>query len=315
MEAVIVNTAHPGSRVLVVEGGKFGRRWGQIATALGCEVDTLNFPMGAEAAPEVIAERVGAAAPDILALTHVESSSGLRLDLEAVLNSLPGRRPLIALDAVASVGSERLMMDEWGIDVIAGAGQKGLAAPAGISFIIAGEKAMKAASENPRPGFYFSFARYEEGMSTGDTPFTPAVHSVQLLHGSLERIRSVGSGEVFARHEAASSALISAAGRAGFRSLPEMPSNSVQAFLPPEGISCEAVIRDLGENHGIMIAGGQDEMAGKIVRTGFPGIYSGDTLARLVRGLAAAAGTDGEDVLSFLEPVRGLEPLFGSPLT
>jgi len=314
MEAVVANVAHPGAKVLVVEGGKFGRRWGEIARAFECEVDLLRFNMGEIVDPARVAERVERISPDLIALTHIESSTGLRLDVEGILSALPDRRALIALDAIASVGSEKIMMEEWGIDVLAGAGQKALAAPAGVSFVIAGQRAMEVASRNPRPGFYFSFDRYGKGMKTGDTPFTPAVHSVQLMHGSLESIRGAGIDAVFGRHEASSKAISSAFEILGMRSFPDIPSRSVQAFLPPEGISCEAIISFLGEKFGIIIAGGQDEMAGRIIRTGFPGIYSGQVLERLVKGLAAALGEgDPKEAFAPLGPVRNLPPLFDSP--
>ncbi len=316
MEAVIANVAHPGAKVLVVEGGKFGHRWAEIARAFECELDILRFPMGEGVDTARVAEHAGEFSPDLIALTHVESSTGLRLDIEGIISALPDRRALLALDAIASVGSEKIMMDEWGIDVLAGAGQKALAAPAGVSFVIAGPRAMESAAENPRPGFYFSFEKYGEGMKTGDTPFTPAVHSVQVLHGSLENIRSKGIDTVLDRHEVSSGAIIAAVEALGMRSFPDSPSRSVQAFLPPEGISCEAVIRSLGERHGIIIAGGQDEMAGRIIRTGFPGIYSGQVLGRLVRGLADTLdGGDPEKASALLGPVRNLPPLFDSPLT
>jgi aspartate aminotransferase-like enzyme len=153
-------------------------------------------------------------------------------------------------------------------------------------------------------------------MKTGDTPFTPAVHSVQMLHGSLESIRGRGIDSVLDRHKAFSGSLAAAVEALGMRSFPDSPSRSVQAFIPPEGVSCEAVIRSLGERHGIIIAGGQDEMAGRIVRTGFPGIYSGQVIEGLVTGLAdALGGADPENALILLGPVRNLPPLFDSPLT
>jgi aspartate aminotransferase-like enzyme len=322
MEAVIANIAPPGSSVLVVEGGKFGRRWGEIAGVLGCEVDLLSFPMGGRIDSAGIARRAEETSPDIIALTHVESSSGLLLDIGELASSIAGSRALIALDAIASAGSERILFDEWGVDVLAGAGQKALAAPAGVSFVLASERALEAAAVNPRPSYYFSFDRYERGMRTGDTPFTPAVHSVQLLHDAL---RTIVSGEegiegVLARHREASAALTSAARDLGMRILAEDPSSSVQAFIPPEGVSCEALIRGLGEGYGIIVAGGQEEMAGRVIRTGFPGIHGYDTLKRLVKAFDGVLSTLGsrhdlDTALSRLSRLEGLPDLFHSPLT
>jgi aspartate aminotransferase-like enzyme len=50
---------------------------------------------------------------------------------------------LVVLDAVCAVASEDIQMDNWGIDVVITASQKGLGAPPGLSIVIASQKAMK----------------------------------------------------------------------------------------------------------------------------------------------------------------------------
>jgi alanine-glyoxylate transaminase / serine-glyoxylate transaminase / serine-pyruvate transaminase len=50
---------------------------------------------------------------------------------------------LVVLDAVCAVASEEIQMDNWGIDVVISASQKGLSAPPGLSVVIASQKAMK----------------------------------------------------------------------------------------------------------------------------------------------------------------------------
>lgn len=315
MEAVIANCAPPGTRVLVAEGGKFGRRWAEIAGAFGCEVDLLAFEPGREIDPDRVARRVREKAPDLLALTHVESSTGLRTDIAKIVSRLEGPRPLIALDAIASVGSERVEMDRWGIDLLAGAGQKALAAPAGVSFVIASRRARQTARRAGHPRYYFSFERFEAGETDGDTPFTPAVAAVQLLHDSLLIMKTAGICAVLDRHELCGGALCRAAETLGLRIFPERPSFSVQAFVPPEGMAADALIGELAERHRIVCAGGQDGLRGRIIRTGFPGICSGAMIERLVRGLSAALSAQGcpadlSGALGHLAQVRTLAPLF-----
>jgi selenocysteine lyase/cysteine desulfurase len=50
---------------------------------------------------------------------------------------------LIVLDAVCAVASEEIQMDNWGIDVVITASQKGLGAPPGLSIVVVSEKALK----------------------------------------------------------------------------------------------------------------------------------------------------------------------------
>lgn len=61
---------------------------------------------------------------------------------------------LVILDAVCSVASEEIRMDDWGLDVIVSASQKGLGAPPGLSVVVASQKALKVdrpASHSSKP--------------------------------------------------------------------------------------------------------------------------------------------------------------------
>jgi aspartate aminotransferase-like enzyme len=60
---------------------------------------------------------------------------------EAVKRGSPDT--LVVLDAVCAVASEEIQMDNWGVDVVISASQKGLGAPPGLSVVIASQKAMK----------------------------------------------------------------------------------------------------------------------------------------------------------------------------
>lgn len=52
----------------------------------------------------------------------------------------------IILDGVCSVASELIRMDEWGIDVVMTASQKGLGAPPGLSILVASKRAIQVRS-------------------------------------------------------------------------------------------------------------------------------------------------------------------------
>lgn len=49
----------------------------------------------------------------------------------------------IILDGVCSVASELIKMDDWGIDVVMTASQKGLGTPPGLSILVASNRAIK----------------------------------------------------------------------------------------------------------------------------------------------------------------------------
>ena len=47
------------------------------------------------------------------------------------------------LDGVCSVASELIKMDEWGVDVVMTASQKGLGTPPGLSILVASKRAIQ----------------------------------------------------------------------------------------------------------------------------------------------------------------------------
>jgi len=86
-------------------------------------------------------------------------------------------------------------------------------------------------------------------------------------------IREEGLDEVHRRHRQVALATRAGAATLGFRLFSSSPSHAVTALLPPEGIEAPALIRRLREVHGVIVAGGQDQLKGKIFRIGHMGAY------------------------------------------
>jgi alanine-glyoxylate transaminase/serine-glyoxylate transaminase/serine-pyruvate transaminase len=53
---------------------------------------------------------------------------------------------LIVLDSVCSVASEEIRFDDWGIDLVISATQKGLGAPPGMNVLMASGRAIKVSA-------------------------------------------------------------------------------------------------------------------------------------------------------------------------
>jgi alanine-glyoxylate transaminase/serine-glyoxylate transaminase/serine-pyruvate transaminase len=68
---------------------------------------------------------------------------------------------LVILDAVCAVASEDIHMEEWGLDVVLSASQKGIGAPPGLSVLVASQKALATfnARTSPVPAYYVSWKR------------------------------------------------------------------------------------------------------------------------------------------------------------
>ena len=113
MEISFVNVVRPGSVVVVGVNGVFGGRMCEVAARAGAEVVRVDFEWGRPVDPDRLAD--AHPSPDIIALVHAETSTGVRSDVAAV-GERKGDALLIA-DCVTSLGGIPVEIDEWGVDI------------------------------------------------------------------------------------------------------------------------------------------------------------------------------------------------------
>jgi aspartate aminotransferase-like enzyme len=269
MEGAVANLFSPGDKVITVNGGKFGERWGQIANTYGLKVLTIDVPWGQAVEPRQIADLL-AANSDIrgVFIQASETSTGVMHPVREIAELVRDREDTIfVVDAVTGTGVFALPMDEWGLDVVVTGSQKALMLPPGLAFAALSEKAWRFNETSTLPRYYFDFAKERKNAIKGQNAYTPAVSLVVGLREVLAMIRAEGLENVFARHErlaTATRAGVQAIGLALFA--PESPSNAVTAVCAPEGIDGQDVVKTLRTAYGVTIAGGQDQAKGKIFR-------------------------------------------------
>ncbi len=145
-EAANANLFSRGDRALVAITGRFGEGWAASVERMGVGVERLDFGRRAPAEPSRIAEALAAdkaRAIRAVLVTHVDTASTVRNDIAAIRRAIDatGHPALLAVDAIASLGCDPLQMDEWGIDVLVSASQKGLMVPPGLGFVWFSDKA------------------------------------------------------------------------------------------------------------------------------------------------------------------------------
>ena len=118
------------------------------------------------------------------------------------------------------------------------------------------------------------------------------------LEEALAMIAEEGLDNVHVRHRRVAMAMRAGAQALGYRMFAASPSHALTALLPPEGIAdASAIVKRLREVHGMVVAGGQDHLKGKIFRVGHMGAYDqGDILAMLgaLEECAGALGKPGQ---------------------
>lgn len=293
MEAVIVNLFSPGDKVLVVEAGVFGSRFGRIAQAFGLTVETVPVEWGRAAAPETIGERLARdRGQDIKAviITHNETSTGVTQDIRAV-GAACGRHPaLFIVDAVSSLGAIELEADEWNVDVVLAGSQKALMAPPGLSIVCLGARAWKAAEQACLPRYYWDFRAAKTAAEKGQTPYTPAISLIYGLQKALELIAAEGMERVYRRHIQLGRAARAAVEAMGLQLFADKrcASDTVTAVRVPEGIIAGELRQVLATEHGVIVAGGQQALADTIIRIGHLGYVSPLDIVATVAALEMA---------------------------
>ena len=147
-EAALSNMFSRGDKALLAATGRFGHGWAEAARKMHVGIDIIDFGRNSPADPERIAAALRAdTAHDLRAVlvTHVDTASSAKNDIAAIRAAIDatGHPALLAVDAIASLGCDELRMDEWGIDVIVGASQKGLMLPPGLGFVWFSDKALE----------------------------------------------------------------------------------------------------------------------------------------------------------------------------
>lgn len=298
MEAAIVNCFSPGDVVLSVSVGVFGNRLAKIAEAFGLSVARLEAPWGQAADPNAVAARLDTL-PDArgVLLTHNETSTGVTNDVHAIAAAIRARRPdmLIVVDAVSSLGCVDLHMDEWDLDVVFTGSQKGWMVPPGLAMIGVSARAWAATERATLPRFYWDFRMARASLEKGQTPYTPPVSIYFGLDTSLEMMRAEGRDAIFARHQRVGALTRSRARALGLTLFadPACASNTVTAINVPEGVDGKALTKALREREGVIVAGGQDRLEGRIIRIGHLGYVSEPDITACMDALARQLAAHG----------------------
>jgi serine---pyruvate transaminase len=269
MEAAVANLLSCGDGALVIEAGKFGERWTELCKAYGVSCEVLKVPWGhapdAAQVAQILRQK-----PSLKAVfaTLCETSTGVATDIEALGKVVKDTGAVLVVDAISGLGAIDLKSDAWSCDVVVSGSQKGLMLPPGLGFISVSQKAIKLVESSKSPRYYFDLRKAKKAIEKTDTPFTPAITLIIALCEVLKIIKSQGLEVVFARHRKMADATRAAMKALGLTlfAQPDAASDVVTAVNVPAGIDGEKLVKVMRDTYGVTIAGGQDELKGKVFR-------------------------------------------------
>jgi aspartate aminotransferase-like enzyme len=277
MEGAVSNLLSTGDKTIVVRGGKFGERWGEICKAYGIDFIPIDVEWGRAVDPQRI-EKILQSDPSVrgVYIQASETSTGVKHPIREIAEIVKRyEQVVLVVDAITGIGVFDLPMDAWGLDVVVSGSQKAMMLPPGLSFAALSDKAWEFVERSNLPKFYFDFRKELKGTKKNQSAYTPAISLFVGLRESLRMIQKEGREAIFQRHERLAEATRRAVKALGLELYaPDSPSNALTAVKFPPGIDGEKLKALFFEKFGITVAEGQEQAKGKIIRIAHLGYYN-----------------------------------------
>ncbi|MGD8997295.1 MAG: alanine--glyoxylate aminotransferase family protein [Anaerolineae bacterium] len=308
MDMVAANLVEPGDAALVVNTGVFGDRFGEILGRYGAAVTHVRAPGIGDTPP---LEDVEAALKNpstssgqgykLMTMTHVDTSTGVALDVEPLATLGRDNGALVVVDGVCSVAGQELRQEAWYVDIALTASQKAIGVPPGLALVVAGPRAMDAfyARKSPVVNYYADWTKWLPIMQAYEAREpgyfgTPPVNLIWALNVSLGQILEEGMDARFERHRRISRAIKAAVTALGMSQVPvsaDKAATTLTAPYFPEGVD-RSVLGHIKEA-GVILAGGlHPEIKARYFRIGHMGVVNDSdvraTIGAIEKGLSKA---------------------------
>jgi len=277
MEAAVTNLCSPGETVIYVNGGKFGERWGKIATQHGLKAVEIKVEWGkavdiaeVKAALDAHPEARG------VFLQASETSTTTEHPVREVARLTASREGCVTVvDAITALGVINMPMDDWGLDVVVSGSQKAFMLPPGLAMIALSDKAWKLAESATCPKFYFDLASERKSQQAGKdtTAWTAAVTLIIGLNEVLKMMFEEGLENLYARHALLAKATRAGVSALGMKMVSSSPATSATGAFIPEDVDGATFVKYLRDTMGVTFAGGQEHLKGRIIRIAHLGYY------------------------------------------
>ncbi len=272
MEAAFCNMLQKDDKPIIAVTGKFGERWVELARVYNIEPIVLEAAYGDTLNPARLDRALKKlSGTKVVFTTLTETSTGVVNDIKAYSEITHSYGGYLVVDGVAGISADYCPVDEWNIDVLVGASQKALMAPPGVSFLSVNERAYKRVMQSELPKYYFNLKMYDDFSRRGQTPFTPAICTLFGLNKGIDIILKRGVRENIKYHTEIAEYARNCVKEMGLDILPLRPSNALTVIRMQNNIDSSDVILKVKNRYRILLANGQKDLKGKIIRIGHMG--------------------------------------------
>lgn len=305
MEMALINTVKPGEKVLVVSQGYFGDRFIGIGKAYGIEIDVIQSEWGQQVSPEAVEEKLASGNYKAVTVTHADTSTGVKADLDALVPVIKKHGALVIVDGIcATAAMEEDMSKTYGdpsykLDIVLTGSQKAIGVPPGLAIVAFNQSALDVRKEIEHvPGYYTDIYNWLPIMHDPTKYFaTPAVNLVYAYDEGMRIVLEEGMKNRYARHDKFAEGVRKGLKEYGMKPLAAKgaEASTLSCVLYPEGVDDAAFRKNLSEK-GIVVAGALAHLKGKAFRIGHMGNTTKEMLEKAVEEIGKTLNDLGQDV-------------------
>ena len=210
--------------------------------------------------------------------SHCDTSVAIENPIDIISTVSKEHGLAVIVDAVSTLGGLPLEMDKYELDVVVGASQKCLMAPAGLGVIAVSKRALAMAEKSDLPKYYWDFKKMKEYIDkpASQTPNSTPVSLVTALGEALKMIHEEGVSNVYKRHLHLAASIRAALISMGLDLYPQKAmkrSATVSSIYLPKNCDIEVFCRDIRQRYNIYLASGIGKLKKDTFRIGHMGYF------------------------------------------
>jgi aspartate aminotransferase-like enzyme len=294
MEMAVINLVKPNSKVLSICNGFFSRRLAEMAERVEGNVLRMEVPERTGVSADEVEKLIKQHQPEVVTIVQGETSNTVFNRALPEIGALAKKyNCMVVVDAVCTLSTMPLDMDDWGIDAVITGGQKGLSSIPGVSLVAFSENAWKYidARQDRLRHWCLDAKLADQFWYKKSYHYTAPVSGILAMHEALRLICIETLGARFERHKTCSKALqagIEAMGLSLFVE-PSARLNSVVGINLPETVNSPQLLKTMSQRYRVEISG---SFGPPIVRIGQMGEQCrSHNLFRTLHALGASLGS------------------------
>jgi aspartate aminotransferase-like enzyme len=275
LEAACASLTEKGDRVLIIDNGIFGKGFEDFVSMYGGEpvlfskthkksidIDELNAFLEKDNNFKYAT------------IVHCDTPTGVLNNLSKICPLLKKYNILTVVDSVAAMVGERILVDDWTIDIALGGSQKAISAQPGLTILSISEEAKHIMKnrKNKVIGFYCNLSIWENYYENKCFPYTMPISDILSLDKALDNILEEGIENVIYRHKKIANATRKALKEFGLELfLEDGYSNTVTSVIIPESIGALNLTNYILNKYNTVIGTSLGEYIDKLLRIGHMG--------------------------------------------